>query len=138
MQFNLKTIVLTSLLILGSINVLAEQEELLQKIIQPKNQIYIFISFSMPDSALKSYFAEAEQKDIRLIMQGLKNNSFLETKAKADEIGISFDIDPNLFEKYQITSVPIVVIDNNQGKVKKLAGHIGLNDALQIMQEEQM
>ncbi|KJW03931.1 TrbC family F-type conjugative pilus assembly protein [Rickettsia argasii] len=138
MQFNLKTIILTSLLILGSINVLAEQEELLQKIIQPKNQIYIFISFSMPDSALKSYFAEAEQKDIRLIMQGLKNNSFLETKAKADEIGISFDIDPNLFEKYQITSVPIVVIDNNQGKVKKLAGHIGLNDALQIMQEEQM
>ncbi|XVN41977.1 MAG: hypothetical protein RCO49_01940 [Rickettsia endosymbiont of Argas persicus] len=47
-------------------------------------------------------------------------------------------MDPNLFEKYQITSVPIVVIDNNQGKVKKLAGHIGLNDALQIIQEEQM
>ncbi|XVN41380.1 MAG: type-F conjugative transfer system pilin assembly protein TrbC [Rickettsia endosymbiont of Argas persicus] len=140
MQFNLKTIILISLLILSSINALAEQEKLLQKIIQPKtyNQIYIFVSFSMPDSALKSYYIEAEQEGARLVMRGLKNNSFLETKAKADEIGISCDIDPNLFEKYQITSVPIVVIDNNQGKVKKLAGHIGLNDALQIIQEEQM
>ncbi len=138
MQFNLKTIILTSLLILGSINVLAEQEKLLQKIIQPKTQIYIFVSFSMADAALNSYFIEAEQVGAKLVMRGLKNNSFLETKAKADEIAISFDIDPNLFEKYQITSVPVAVIDNNQGQVKKLTGHIGLNDALQIMQEEQM
>ncbi|WP_341788942.1 MULTISPECIES: type-F conjugative transfer system pilin assembly protein TrbC [unclassified Rickettsia] len=144
MQFNLKTIILTCLLILGSTSSLAQPEVLLHNIVQPKletktyNQIYIFVSFSMPDSALKSYYIEAEQKGVRLVMRGLKNNSFVETKAKADEIGISFDIDPNLFEKYQITSVPIVVIDNNQGKVKKLAGHIGLNDALQIMQEEQM
>ncbi|WP_419235617.1 type-F conjugative transfer system pilin assembly protein TrbC [Rickettsia endosymbiont of Nabis limbatus] len=143
MCFNL--VVLMSLLILSNINALAQQEGLLQKSIHHKtleaktyNQIYIFVSFSMPDSALKSYYIEAEQKGVRLVMRGLKNNSFVETKAKADEIGISFDIDPNLFEKYQITSVPIVVIDNNQDKVKKLAGHIGLNDALQIMQEKQM
>ncbi|WP_103896855.1 TrbC family F-type conjugative pilus assembly protein [Rickettsia fournieri] len=144
MQFNLKAIILTCLLILGGTSSLAQPAVLLHNIVQPKlepntyNNIYIFVSFSMPNSALKSYYIEAEQKGVRLIMQGLKNNSFLETKAKADEIGISFDIDPNLFEKYQITSVPIVVIDNNQGKVKKLAGHIGLNYALQIMQEEQM
>ncbi|XVN41355.1 MAG: TrbC family F-type conjugative pilus assembly protein [Rickettsia endosymbiont of Argas persicus] len=78
MQFNLKTIILISLLILSSINALAEQEKLLQKIIQPKtyNQIYIFVSFSMPDSALKSYYIEAEQEGARLVMRGLKNNSF--------------------------------------------------------------
>ncbi|XVN40726.1 MAG: TrbC family F-type conjugative pilus assembly protein [Rickettsia endosymbiont of Argas persicus] len=141
MCFNL--LVLMSLLILSNTNALAEQEGLLQKIIHHKileaktgNQIYIFVSFAMPDSALKSYYVEAEQEGARLIMRGLKNNSFLDTKAKADEIGISFDIDPNLFEKYQIISVPVTVIDNNQGQVKKLTGHIGLNDALQIMQKE--
>ncbi|KJV77269.1 type-F conjugative transfer system pilin assembly family protein [Rickettsia hoogstraalii str. RCCE3] len=144
MQFNLKTIILISLLILSNTNALAQPAVLLHNILQPKlepntyNNIYIFVSFSMPDSALKSYYIEAEQERARLVMRGLKNNSFLDTKAKAGEIGISFDIDPNLFEEYQIISVPVTVIDNNQGQVKKLTGHIGLNDALQIMQEEQM
>ncbi|XVN40752.1 MAG: type-F conjugative transfer system pilin assembly protein TrbC [Rickettsia endosymbiont of Argas persicus] len=138
MQFNLKTIILTSLLILGSTNALAEQEKLLQKIIQPKtyNQIYIFVSFSMPDSALKSYYIEAEQKGIRLVMRGLKNNSFLETKAKADEINISFDINPNLFEEYQITSVPAIIVNSEDKGVKRLTGHISLHDALEIMNKE--
>ncbi|QCS24401.1 conjugal transfer protein TrbC [Rickettsia parkeri] len=145
MRFDLKTIMLTGLLILGSTNAVARQEGLLQKPIHHKvleaktgNQIYIFVSFSMPDSALKSYYVEAEQEGARLVMRGLKNNSFLETTAKADEIAISFDIEPNLFEEYQIISVPVTVIDNNQGQVKKLTGHIGLNYALQIMQEGKM
>lgn len=47
----------------------------------------------MPDLALKSYFTEAEK------IGAIKNNSFVETKAKAEAIGISFDIDPNLFEE---------------------------------------
>ncbi|KJW03853.1 type-F conjugative transfer system pilin assembly protein TrbC [Rickettsia argasii] len=138
MQFNLKTIILTSLLILGSTNVLAEQEELLQEIIQPKtyNQIYIFISFSMPDSALKSYYVAAERAGAKLVMRGLKNNSFLDTKAQADEIGISFDINPNLFEKYQITSVPAIIVNSEDKGVKKLTGHISLHDALEIMNKE--
>ncbi|WP_041404999.1 type-F conjugative transfer system pilin assembly protein TrbC [Rickettsia massiliae] len=140
MQFNLKIIILTSLLILGSTNVLAEQEELLQEIIQPKtyNQIYIFVSLSMPDSALKSYYIEAEQAGARLVIRGLKNSSFLDTKAKADEINISFDIDPNLFEEYQITSVPAIIV-NSEGKgVKRLTGHISLHDALEIMNKENL
>ena len=141
MCFNL--IVLMSLLILSNINALAQQEGLLQKSIHHKileaktyNQIYIFVSFSMPDSALKSYYIEAEQVGARLVMRGLKNNSFLDTKAKADEIGISFDIDPNLFEEYQITAVPAIIV-NSEGKgVKRLTGHMSLHDALEIMNKE--
>ncbi|MCZ6902636.1 MAG: type-F conjugative transfer system pilin assembly protein TrbC [Rickettsia endosymbiont of Ixodes persulcatus] len=142
MQFNLKTIILTCLLILGSTSSLAQPEVLLHNIVQPKletktyNQIYIFVSFSMPDSALKSYYIEAEQAGAKLVMRGLKNNSFLDTKAKADEINISFNIDPNLFEEYQITSVPAIIV-NSEGKgVKRLTGHISLHDALEIMNKE--
>lgn len=142
MQFNLKTIILTCLLILGSTSSLAQPEVLLYNIVQPKlepntyNQIYIFVSFSMPDSALKSYYVEAERAGAKLVMRGLKNNSFLNTKAKADEIGISFDIDPNLFEKYQITSVPAIIVNSEDKGVKKLTGHISLHDALEIMNKE--
>lgn len=156
MFFNvIKTLILISLLLLASSNALANtkqqkelQEKLLENIARPtsttkktysNNKIYIFISFSMPDAALKNYASEAEQLGAILVMRGLKNNSFFETKTKADELAIMFNIDPNLFEKYQITSVPAIVIDNNleqnQGQIKKLTGHISLSDALQIMKE---
>ncbi|WP_341795160.1 type-F conjugative transfer system pilin assembly protein TrbC [Rickettsia endosymbiont of Rhinocyllus conicus] len=141
MCFNL--VVLMSLLILSNINALAQQEGLLQKSIHHKtletktyNQIYIFISFSMPDAALKSYYVEAERAGAKLVMRGLKNNSFVETKAKADEIGISFDIDPNLFEKYQITAVPAIIVNSEDKGVKRLTGHMSLHDALEIMNKE--
>ena len=65
-------------------------------------------------------------------MQGLKNNSFLETKAKATELDIDFDINPNLFEQYKITVVPTIVT-NEREIVKKITGHISLMDALKIM-----
>lgn len=134
MAFDLKKIILMSLLVLSSSNILAGQESLSAKIAQ--SQIYIFVSFSMPDSALKSYFIAAEQAGARLVMRGLKNNSFLDTKAKADEIGISFDIDPTLFEKYQITSVPAIIVNNEDKGVQRLTGHISLHDALEIMNKE--
>ncbi|WP_342256957.1 TrbC family F-type conjugative pilus assembly protein [Rickettsia endosymbiont of Aspidapion aeneum] len=134
MCFSLKTVSLIILLLLSSKSIVAQQEGL--KLIQPKTQIYIFISFSMPDSALKSYYVEAERAGAKLVMRGLKNNSFLDTKAKADEIGISFDIDLNLFEEYQITSVPAIIV-NSEGKgVKRLTGHTSLHDALEIMNKE--
>ncbi|MFP3120177.1 type-F conjugative transfer system pilin assembly protein TrbC [Rickettsia sp. R2] len=138
MRLNLKMIILTILLVVStnssSANILAEQENLLTNMSQ--SQIYIFVSFSMPDSALKSYAAEAEKIGAILVMRGLKNNSFIETKVKADEIGISFDIYPNLFEKYQITSVPVIIVDDTQGEIKKLTGHISLQNALEIMEKE--
>jgi len=123
-MFTIKKQLLLILLILSSTNALA------------KAHTYIFVSFSMPDTALKSYFIEAEQASAILVMRGLKNNSFLQTKAKADELAISFNIDPNLFEQYQITSVPVIIVDNGQGRVKKLTGHIALMKAIELMEQE--
>lgn len=123
-MFTIKKQLLLIFLILSSTNALA------------KAQTYIFVSFSMPDTALKSYFIEAKQASAILVMRGLKNNSFLQTKAKADELAISFNIDPNLFEQYQITSVPVIIVDNGQGRVKKLTGHIALMKAIELMEQE--
>ncbi|XVN43547.1 MAG: TrbC family F-type conjugative pilus assembly protein [Candidatus Rickettsia vulgarisii] len=142
MRLNLKIIIVTILLVVSSnsssanilsANILAEQENLLTNMSQ--SQIYIFVSFSMSDSALQSYFIEADKIGAKLVMQGLKHNSFIDTKAKADDIGISFDIDPELFKKYQITSVPVIIVDNSQGQVKKLTGHIALMKAIELMEQ---
>ncbi|WP_371220406.1 type-F conjugative transfer system pilin assembly protein TrbC [Orientia tsutsugamushi] len=96
---------------------------------------FIFVSFSMSDEALKSYFADSQKAGARLVMRGLINNSFTQTKNKTMELGISLDIDPSLFEQYKIDVVPVIVIDDKKrGLTKKLTGHIPLAIALEIME----
>lgn len=101
-------------------------------------EVLIFVSFSIPDKALQDYYLSAQKYKARLIIRGLKNNSFQETKEKIKDLGISVDIDPNLFEEYQISKVPtIVVVEKEQ--VKKVTGHISLAMGLEVMEcnEEQ-
>ncbi|KJV70033.1 type-F conjugative transfer system pilin assembly family protein [Orientia tsutsugamushi str. TA716] len=101
-----------------------------------QQKTFIFVSFSMGDEALKSYFAESQKAGAQLIMRGLINNSFIQTKNKTMELGISFDIDPSLFEKYKVDVVPVIVIDDEKrGLTKKLTCHIPLAIALEIMND---
>ncbi|SPR07746.1 TrbC family F-type conjugative pilus assembly protein [Orientia tsutsugamushi] len=101
-----------------------------------KKKTFIFVSFSMSDEALKSYFADSQKAGAQLVMRGLINNSFTQTKNKTMELGISFDIDPSLFEKYKVDVVLVIVIDDKKrGLTKKLTGHISLAVALEIMNE---
>ncbi|KJV51944.1 type-F conjugative transfer system pilin assembly family protein [Orientia tsutsugamushi str. Gilliam] len=100
-----------------------------------KQKTFIFVSFSMSDEALKSYFADSQKAGTQLVMRGLINNSFIQTKNKTMELGISFDIDPGLFEQYKIDVVPVIVIDDEKrGLTKKLTSHIPLAIALEIME----
>nr|WP_037213848.1 TrbC family F-type conjugative pilus assembly protein [Rickettsia endosymbiont of Ixodes scapularis] len=121
---NFRTLMLIGLLLLSSVNALA----------QP--QTYIFVSFSMPDAALKEYYLEAQQTGAILVMQGLRDNSFMQTRDKAMELGINFNIDPNLFEEYQIKQIPVIIVDDGKGFVKKLTGHIPLSEVLKIMEKD--
>ncbi|WP_108840091.1 TrbC family F-type conjugative pilus assembly protein [Orientia tsutsugamushi] len=101
-----------------------------------QQKTFIFVSFSMSDEALKSYFADSQKTGARLVMRGLINNLFTQTKNKTMELGISFDIDPSLFEKYKVDVVLVIVIDDEKrGLTKKLTGHIPLATALEIMNE---
>ncbi|ALN41230.1 hypothetical protein ASQ44_03695 [Rickettsia rhipicephali] len=122
-MFTIKKQLILILLMLISTNALA------------KVQTYIFVSFSMPDATLKSYYLEAQKIGAALVIRGLVDNSFFKTKEKAEKLAINFNIDPNLFEQYQITSVPVIIVDNGQGQVKKLTGHIALLKAMEIMEE---
>lgn len=93
---------------------------------------YIFVSFSMPDEALKAYYKEAEELQATLVVRGLVNNNFLETRQKALELSINFNIDPELFENYSIKSVPVIIEDDEFTGIKKVSGHIPFKDALEL------
>lgn len=74
-----------------------------------KAELLIFVSMSMPDTSLQQLFAQAQRLGGRLILKGLVNNSFKATQQKIMDLQIIVDIDPTLFEKYQVSQVPTFV-----------------------------
>ena len=102
---------------------------------------YVFVSFSMNDESLRSYFLEAEKHGAKLVVIGLigdkkSRNSFAQMKAKMEQVRINVEINPNLFEQLNIKQVPVIAFVNKSGSVKKISGHISLSKALEIMQTE--
>ena len=93
--------------------------------------IYVFVSHSMEEKALQDYWQEAQKYGAKLVVRGLINDSFLDTKAELDKIEIAYDIDPEKFEKYGIKQVPTIVKEEN-GNAQKITGHIPLKNALEI------
>ena len=101
-----------------------------------KDQILIFVSFSMNDSALQKYFKEASLVGAKLVIRGLINNSFMATRQKMQQLKINIEIDPNKFEEYRIKRVPAIVVVSDQ-IIKKITGHLPLASALEIMEKDQ-
>jgi len=86
-------------------------------------EMLVFVSFSMPAATLKALAFEARAGQGRLILRGLHQDSFVKTKAKLDELGITIDIDPTLFEKYQVTRVPTFV-QQTKDTLNRVSGNL--------------
>ena len=99
---------------------------------EPKEEILVFVSFSMHDSAIKKYYEEIKNLGGRLIIRGLINDNIMQTKEKIEQLEIDVDIDPVLFEDYAVVVVPTIVQIKNK-VAKKIAGHISLVEALKLM-----
>ncbi|EER20882.1 MULTISPECIES: TrbC family F-type conjugative pilus assembly protein [spotted fever group] len=117
----LRTILLIFLIFIGSIASASNR--------------YIFVSFSMSDEALKAYYRESEELQAILVIRGLVNNNFLDTRQKALDLSINFNIDPELFENYHVTSVPVIIEDDKLTGIKKVSGHIPLSAALELFKQ---
>lgn len=86
-------------------------------------QLYLFVSFSMPEVTLKRLLRQAIVANATLVLRGLVEGDLAKTKEKiaevleTDAMGHSaiqggFAIDPTLFERFQITAVPTFVLTN--------------------------
>lgn len=102
---------------------------------QERKEILVFVSFSMNDSALQSYFKEGQRLGARLVMRGLINNSFQDTQRKMQELKINIEIDPTKFEEYGIKRVPAIVVVSSRD-IRKITGHLPLSNALEIMEKD--
>ena len=90
---------------------------------------FLFVSFSMKEAALQSYYKESQVYGVDLVMRGLFKNSFQETIKKCRALNITYLIDPFLFERYRITAVPTLIHHTPQG-IYRITGHIPLKEGL--------
>ena len=95
--------------------------------------LYVAVSLSMPRVTLERLYKEVTKAGGKLIIRGLKNNSFTETvevvKALSDE-GIAIDINPGIFTKYRIERVPYFVLISDNGE-DSILGNISLSYVLE-------
>lgn len=97
-----------------------------------KEGLYIFVSFSMPASQIIKLSEVAQKVGGRLVIRGLKDNSFKETIKFIKEIkqdGIPIDIDPVAFAKFNVSLVPAIVVSDKE-KTDIITGNVSLSYAL--------
>lgn len=77
--------------------------------------VFLFASFSIPDPSLKALLKDASELGVPVYFNGFVDNSVIETEARVraiygnDTISHGFGIDPTLFERFNVTSVPTLV-----------------------------
>ena len=103
------------------------------KVCQARQDVLIFVSLSMPETSLKALAQEAAQHHVTLVMRGLYQNSFAKTAQKMKELGITVNIDPELFDKHQVTGVPTFI---QVKSANRLSGNVSLAFCLKKFEEE--
>ncbi len=106
--------------------------------------ILVFASFSMTESALKQLASDLKKVGGALVIRGLINNSFKDTSLYLQELGEGVLLDPTLFEKFNVKTVPTFIITEgdvkaeNTPKHDRLQGNVSLRFVLEraIMEGE--
>lgn len=86
-----------------------------------KPEVYVFVSTSLPNQAIKNLHDEADRINAHLVMRGFVKNDPNKTLGKRNEIFGDkqpgrFDIDPESFDTFGINAVPAFVVTGEQEK----------------------
>lgn len=106
--------------------------------VRPEPNLYVFMSFSLPDELLISLSKELEKTGGIFVVRGLPYNSFKEFARKLyglrkKGLNAPVQINPKLFKKYDIQNVPaFVAIDEDS--FDKISGNVSLAFALKKME----
>ncbi|NRA89970.1 MAG: type-F conjugative transfer system pilin assembly protein TrbC [Simkaniaceae bacterium] len=108
---------------------------------QGDSGLYIFVSLSLPDETLKTLSRQAKVLGGNLVIQGLVNNSFKETQKRLRQLGIPIDIDPTLFERFEVKRIPTFVLTeikdgDIQGPYDKVTGNVSVKSAIELFAME--
>lgn len=98
---------------------MADQERMarLKRGLEKDDQLYVFVSRSMPAEMIQSYALEAAYAGGILVVRGINNNETLDEFLKGQMVttlkpggqGAMLQVDPRLFDAFAITTVPAIV-----------------------------
>ena len=102
-------------------------------------QAHVFVSFSMPKKLFIETLKEAKELNLPVYIKGFYQNSMKLTAEKIMEFtkdvpDLNLQIDPTLFEKYDIQKVPAVVCDNGEA-FDVIYGNLKIREALNRIAE---
>lgn len=102
---------------------------------KPLSTAIVFVSFSMPDQSLIALLRDADKIHASVVIRGLIDNDFKKTFAKVSQLvkaaGVGgIEINPPLFQKFNITKVPAVVARAANNDFDVIFGNIKLIAAL--------
>ena len=94
-------------------------------------RVYLFASFSMPPASLRTMMVEAQRLEVPIVFQGFVENSVFATQTAlqtvfgedADTVG--FGIDPTMFVRFSVESVPQLIVLRDPLEVCEMQGCVG-------------
>lgn len=107
--------------------------------IEEEVNLYVCLSFSLPDSMWMDYSNQVQQANGVLVVQGIPDNSFL-AFAKAVKnlrkkgVTAPIQINPSLFEEAAVKLVPAVVRIQDK-RIDKVSGAVTIEYALRLFEE---
>ena len=101
----------------------------------PHVELLIFVSFSMPKTSIECLAAQAQKIGGKLLIRGLKDNSFKKTAQEVKALNAVLQLDPENFEKFAIKSVPQFVMDYGD-HYDTLSGNVSLEFAFEKFTQE--
>lgn len=98
-----------------------------EETIRYESQILIFISASMPEKAIENYMQSSARIEAALVLRGFIDNSLAETREflsrlimrisnETTQVEPTILIDPTLYERFKVDSVPSIVVTESQIK----------------------
>lgn len=117
------------------------------------DRIFLLASFSIPGPALRAMMEEAQAFGVPVVFRGFLGNSVLETQAALTDVfgedaeAVGFGIDPTLFTRFGVETIPQVIVTAEPLEVcetsgcekdtaplhDRIAGNIPLQAALEII-----
>lgn len=76
--------------------------------------VLVFVSFAMPEAALKRLVEQSSRAQATLVLRGLVDGSLLRTAARVQQLigdrKVAVQIDPQAFDRYTVTRTPSFVL----------------------------
>lgn len=95
----------------------------------------VFVSGSMPKEALQNLAIQARQIGAILVIKGFIKGTLRQTAQLVDDIHFPLEIDPKLFEKYDIHHVPTIMV-YEKNTWHKIKGNVEIRFAQQLAKEK--